>query len=136
MKTRDDIKLARFKEAYLAMVRCARYRPGAPSDGLGNIYLSARELRDPVRLDEEAAGYAEEFYAEEDTDTFFVGCSDFETNQAFVWTIEAARCLAAGAFGKPTALKLLEMAIAEIKRRNRDRYTRTKARTRHELSIG
>src|SRR5262249_53301790 len=91
-------KLTRFKEAYLRMARNARYRPNAPGDGLGNIGLSAEDLRDPVRLDEEAVAYAEKFCTEEDKDTFNIGCSDFETNRAFVWTIEAARCLAAGIF--------------------------------------
>jgi hypothetical protein len=52
-------KLTRFKEAYLGMARRARYRPGAPGDGCGNIVLSDEDLRDPVRLDEEAVAYAE-----------------------------------------------------------------------------
>jgi hypothetical protein len=51
-----------------------------------------------------------------DTDKFLIGCSDFETNRAFVWTIEAARNLASGTDGDQTAITLLEMAIKEIRR--------------------
>jgi hypothetical protein len=89
-------KLARFKEAYLRMAQDARYRPGAPGDGLGNICLSIEEQRDPLRLDREAATYAAEFCAEEDTD-------------------KLARCLASGLGGESLALKLLEMAADDIK---------------------
>src|SRR6516162_7387943 len=110
----DGLKLARFKEAYLRMAQDARYRPSAPSDGVGNIGLSAKELCNPARLDREAAAYAAAFCAEEDKGAFHIGCSDFETNRAFIWAIEAARCLASGILGEPHALRLLQMAIADV----------------------
>jgi len=131
----NGLKLARFKEAYLEMARQARYRPMALSDGWGNILLSAKELRDPTQLDTEATTYAEDFCAEEDTDSFNIGCSDFETNRAFVWTIEAARCLAAGVFGKAAAHMLLKMAITEIERKAARPSTSTKPRAQHGLPI-
>lgn len=40
-------------------------------------------------------------------------CSDFQTNKV-IWTIEAARCLAAGA--NEEAIKLLRMAATEVAR--------------------
>jgi hypothetical protein len=46
-----------------------------------------------------------------------IGCSDFETNRAFVWTIEAARFLAGGMVGgerSAMAITLLKMASEEI----------------------
>ncbi len=108
-------KLERFSEAYLLMGERARYRPQAPSDGFGNICLSRDELNDTSRLMKEARDYALAFDAEEDTRQFHIGCSNFTTNRAFVWSIEAARQLAAGGDGDQPALKLLEMATAEVR---------------------
>src|SRR5262245_31327459 len=118
MSGKPDPRWQRFREAYLLMARDARYRPQAPSDGLGNIMLSEKELADEARLELEASSYAIKFMKEEDDDEFFIGCSDFTTNRAFVWTIEAARLLASPDI--PRAIKLLEMAIDEIKREGRD----------------
>jgi hypothetical protein len=56
------------------------------------------------------------FYKEEDTRQFWIGCSNYTTNRAFIWTIEAARVLASGTDGNATAIKLLSMALDEIKR--------------------
>lgn len=105
-----------YHEAYMRMAREARYRPQAPGDGLGNISLSTEELRDPARLYQEAFEYALKFAAEENGLTFCIGCSNFATNRAFVWTIEAARLLASGDDGDRPALKLLEMAAADVRR--------------------
>jgi hypothetical protein len=108
----NDPRLERFAEAYLAMARQARYRPQAPSEGFGNILLTPKQCGDIERLRREAVAYALGFSAEEDERTFWIGCSDFETNRAFVWTIEAARLLAGG---KPVrATRLLNMAVKEI----------------------
>ena len=108
-------KLRRFAEAYVEMWKQARYRPQAPSDGMGNIQLEEEELRDTGRMQREAAAYARRFNAEENKLTFQIGCSDFRTNRAFVWAIEAARQLASGSDGNPFALKLLEMAAREVR---------------------
>jgi hypothetical protein len=110
-----DARVQRFVDAYLAMAKQAKYRPAAPSDGFGNVQLSLEQVRDPERLHRESIQYAVQFLAEEDKDSFWIGCSDFRTNKAFAWTIEAARQLASGMSGNATALKLLEMAAREIR---------------------
>jgi hypothetical protein len=115
----DRPRLERFYEAYLAMAEEARYRPAAPGDGCGHVYLTRAELRDPKQLEEEAVTYAVGFSNEEDTLKFYIGCTNFSTNRAFVWAIEAARNLAGGDAGNKTAIKLLEMAAAEVKRQQR-----------------
>jgi hypothetical protein len=111
-----DARLQRFADAYAAMAREAKYRPQAPSDGFGNIQLSLEQVKDPARLHRESVQYAVQFLAEEDRDSFWIGCSDFRTNKAFMWTIEAARQLASGSSGNETAIKLLEMAAREVRR--------------------
>jgi hypothetical protein len=113
MRTTDP-RLERFRQAYLQMAQQAKYRPQAPSDGFCNILLEPAELCDPDRLWREATEYALQFSAEEDGHSFWIGCSDFRTNRAFAWSIEAARLLAAGDFSRDTALKLLRMAVREV----------------------
>lgn len=103
----------RIREAYLRMVHEARYRPAAPSDGFGYIQLSEEELADPLCLEQEAGEYADRFLKEENGLEFHIGCSNYATNRAFVFTIEAARLLCAGD-GAQHAMKLLQMAIADI----------------------
>jgi hypothetical protein len=108
-------RAVRYANAYLAMAHFAKYRPAAPSDGLGNIQLSKAELDDPRRLKEEALKYARSFSKEEDSHQFRVGCSDFRTNQALIWTIEAARQLCSGGGGNETAAVLLKMALRQVR---------------------
>jgi hypothetical protein len=107
-------KVARFRRAYLRMAREAKYRPQAPSNGFtGDIALTKQQLADPIRLKQEATKYALQFNAEEDTLRFQLGCSDFPTNMAFVWTVEAARALCGA---RPDlAFDLLLMAVKEIR---------------------
>jgi hypothetical protein len=101
----------RYKNAYLASARF--YRPGAPGDGMGAIYLTPKELDDPAQLRREAQQYAAKFATEKDShDGFVIGCSDFRTNKAFFSIIEAARLLAGG--GNDEAERLLRMALKEI----------------------
>jgi len=107
----------RIREAYLQMAETARYRPQAPSDGLGNIELSPEELEDSERLAREASEYAVAFVNEEDTRQFHIGVSNYATNRAFVYTIEAARALCSGKSW--LALRLLEMAIEDVKQAER-----------------
>lgn len=107
-------KLQRFYEAYLMMAERAHYRPAAPSDGFGNIQLTLEQVRDDYRLQREAVAYALEFDKEEDTNSFWIGCSDYKTNRAFVWSIEAARLLASGDTDDK-AIVLLEMALEEVR---------------------
>jgi hypothetical protein len=104
--------LERFKEAYLTMAKKARYRPAAPGDGVGGISLSDEQLADPVRLDKEAEKYAVAFRKQEESRNFHIGLSNFSTNRAFVYAIEAARSLAG--VQDELARELLLMALAEI----------------------
>jgi len=103
----------RFKEAYLRMAKEARYRPGAPGDGMGHVDLSPAQLKDSARLDDAALRYAAKFRAEEDSRKFWIGCSEFATNRAFMFTIEAARALAGN--HRALALDLLKLAIDDVK---------------------
>jgi hypothetical protein len=93
------------------------YRPQAPGDGFGNLCLSREEVTNQERLEHEAAEYAIAFDKEENTRAFNIGVSNFDTNRAFIWTIEAARCLAGGA--DDVALKLLKLAMADVKNAKR-----------------
>jgi hypothetical protein len=87
---------------------------------MGSIFLSEREAADPARLHSEAAQYASDFLREEGEGKFFIGCSDFNTNRAFVWTIEAVRLLAIGEQGRRKAVVLLQMAIEDVERTIRE----------------
>jgi hypothetical protein len=118
--------IRRFAEAYMAMAQQAHYRPATPGDGCGGINLSAQQFRDPQRLSAEAQDYAVEFLEEEQQMRFRIGCSDFRTNRALVYTIEAARLLCGGLVGDLYAIKLLNMALTEIK-------TETKSKRRAGL---
>jgi hypothetical protein len=102
----------RVYEAYLAMADRARYRPAAPSDGWGNIQLTKKQIYDRRRLTKEAVAYANRFIVEEDGGAFNIGVSNFRTNRALVYVIEAARCLCGGA--DDVAATLLKMASDEI----------------------
>ena len=115
MGATKQIEHDRVCKAYVQMARNAKYRPQAPSDGLGSILLSKEELEDRQRLSNEASDYADRFFKEEDTLQFHIGCSDYETNRALVYTIEAARLLCAGGPSRLRALKLLEMAVEDVK---------------------
>jgi hypothetical protein len=97
----------RICEAYQKMAGEALYRPAASGP------LSAEELADPDRLAKEASEYASHFINQEDKLYFRIGVSNFRTNRALVYTIEASRLLCSGTEDK-RALKLLEMAIADI----------------------
>ena len=97
--------------AYRRMASEARYRPTAPSDGMGNITVPQEELN----LDLEAFEYAGRWWAEEDNSDFYIGCCNFPTRVATIFAIEAARLMCSGVMDK-AALKLLEMAALELKR--------------------
>src|SRR5260370_40836770 len=109
---RHENEHQRIREAYLKMAEEAHYRPAAPSDGFGSTYLSNEELSDSNRLEEEASGYATAFINEEDRVRFRIGVSNFKTNRALVYTIEAARLLCGSDDAR--AMKLLNMAIEDI----------------------
>lgn len=104
----------RIVQAYERMAAEAHYRPKAPGDGFGGIFLDADELADKGRLRDEAVKYAKHFLKEEDGFDFWIGISCFKTVRASVYTIEAARCLCAGSDSEELARKLLKMAIKEL----------------------
>jgi hypothetical protein len=129
-------EFSRFRQAYLAMAKQANYRPAAPIDASGKVTLSVEELVDPERLAydaeaavsyaaevwagriwrEEAVSYANEFLDEKNTQRFWIrGGSHWDHHRALVYTIEAARQLNSGADGADSAIRLLEMALAEAK---------------------
>jgi hypothetical protein len=105
INTRQQIE-----STYKAMATKAKYRPAAPSDGMGNITAMLAELN----LPKEAAQYAADWWKEEDALTFRVGCCDHPTRPATIFAIEAARNMCAGVGGRATALRLLKMAVAEL----------------------
>jgi hypothetical protein len=111
-----------YADAYIRMATEAHYRPAAPGDGFGGIYLDADQLADPSRLQAEALDYAKRFEAEEDTCQFQIGCCDFSNNRAFVYTIEAARLLCSGIGGHEPARKLLMMAEREVEKHLKEQY--------------
>jgi hypothetical protein len=108
----EDPRFDRYREAYLAMAERALYRPQAPGDGCGNVYLDETAAKDPVRLADEADRYAAFFLRQDKAVDYVIGCPAFQFNRAFCWTIEAAGMLCSP--DPARARKLLEMAIAEI----------------------
>ena len=107
-------KLMRFAQAYLMMAD-AKYRPAAPSDGCGNIQLTSNQYAAKNCLYLEAVTYAMKFASVEDGDmNFHIGCSNYNTNRAFVFCIEAARLLAGSSAGDEYAARLLRLALDEI----------------------
>lgn len=114
-----DSEFTRFKQAYLAMVETAKYRPFAPSDGLGGIYLDEEELADPERLAKEAAEYAKEFQNTIVKRDWSLGVPNYTTNRALVYAVEAAKCMNAG-MDHP-AKQLLQLALREVEESIADR---------------
>jgi len=96
--------------AYRRMAREARYRPAAPSDGLGNITLPEEELD----LDAEARAYAANWWRCEDEHTWTLGCANYEDRPTMILALEAARLCCSGAASRPFARRLLEMALEEL----------------------
>jgi hypothetical protein len=111
-------RLARFAEAYVRMAEVGDYRPQAPGDGVGGVYLTPEQCADPALLAKEAVAYARRLSAEEDTGSYRIGCTNFSSNRAFVWTIEAARSLCGAA--DDVAIELLTMALAEVRAEGRN----------------
>jgi hypothetical protein len=117
---RHEAEHKRIVEAYLKMAEEAKYRPAAPGDGMGNVYLTAEEIADPDILQKEAVKYADEFLREEDLH-FTIGVSDFSTNRALVYTVEAARALCG--VNHDLASTLLKMAAEETRAAKKERGT-------------
>jgi hypothetical protein len=110
----SEWRFNRYREAYLEMARRARYRPGAPSDGMGHIDMTDEDFHDLRILNREAAKYALEFLKEDDAMEYDMGCPDGAVNKAFFYAIETARLLCGGRGSEKPAIELLKMAIEEI----------------------
>lgn len=113
----DEMK-ERYKQAYM-MMAAVGYRPAAPSDGWGNIQLSADELKDEQRLQQEAAKYADNFIEEEYTRKFHIGCAGMENARMFALAIEAARQFCSHD-GAKWAVKLWKMIGKEMDKRPKE----------------
>ncbi len=98
------------EDAYRRMALEVHYRPAAPSDGFGNITIPVDELD----LDAEAAQYAHEWWAQEDTGSFTIGCADYPTRKAMIYALEAARLCCAGGNSPEFAERLLRLALQEL----------------------
>ena len=96
--------------AYKPMASKAKYRPSAPSDGLGNIPVPEKELN----LEREFQQYAHRWWGDEDKCSFLIGCCDFKTRRPTIYAVEAARLMCGGRSGNSYALKLLKMAVKEL----------------------
>jgi hypothetical protein len=94
--------------AYRRMAGRARFRPGAPSDGFGNITVPEAELD----VDAECRDYAVRWAREEDSLHFFIGCCNFSTREATVYLIEAARALCGA--NNDLARDLLKLVAGEL----------------------
>jgi len=102
----------RFYQAYLMMAKEPNYRPAAPGDGMGNTYLTKTQAAEGEHLSREARTYAARLRLEEDSRQFMIGCSNYESNRAFVFVIEAARALC-GVYDD-LGLDLLKMPVKEL----------------------
>jgi hypothetical protein len=105
----SNIVIEQAASAYLKMDKQAKYRPGAPSDGFGNITGHGN-------LHKEAYVYGEQWDKSEETFEYFIGCGDSQTREALIFTVEAAKNLCAGRLGDHVALKLLKMAVRELEK--------------------
>ena len=103
-------ELKQIVDSYKRMAVVSRYRPGAPSDGLGNVVVPLEDLD----LEQEALQYAATWNAEENAREFHVGVCNFPTRPATIFAIEAARNMC-GAEDQ-LALRLLRMAVSELER--------------------
>src|SRR5262249_56048897 len=105
------------RQAYLEMAPF--YRPEAPNDGWGRIELSAEELRDFDRLDQEARDYALAFVGQDETARFRIsGRPHHPINPVAIWALQAPYLLCPGEAAHPTPAQLLRLALKEIERFN------------------
>jgi hypothetical protein len=91
--------------AYRRMATEANYRPGAPSDGVGNI-------TGPLNLAREIEIYTERWRRDEDAQIFRVGCASFKDRETLIFIVEAARELCG--VNHEIAAQLLRMAVANL----------------------
>jgi hypothetical protein len=89
---------------YRLMAGKGRYRPAAPSDGFGHITVPVRELS----MDAEIMDYAAQWWGEEESREWHLGCPTFDLRPAMVLAVEAARACCGG--DRELAARLLDLA--------------------------
>jgi hypothetical protein len=94
-------KFDRYLDAYLTMHRKTKW---------GGTHWSL-----PIPIEERAHKNALDFYEVDETSMeHYIGCTDWITSRAAIYAIEAVRALNGGSDTAPDALKLLELAVAEV----------------------
>jgi hypothetical protein len=113
MKPCYDTFIEPFTEAYKAMSLYVKYRPQAPSDGMGSLLMTKKEIENPDILDLEAKAYAREL-AECDYELEWTlhGCLDYKCAKVFVYIFNAATLCFSGEIN--LVKKLLQLALLEI----------------------
>ena len=101
----NKTEFERIVEAYKEVASKTGYRRMYGGDGL--------DLDEPKILEREAQQYAKEFMKQEDDLLFHIGVSNWSTNRALVYVIEAARALCGA--DNERANTLLKMATDEMK---------------------
>ncbi|MEO9246810.1 hypothetical protein ABDK96_03860 [Citricoccus nitrophenolicus] len=100
-------------KAYLRMAREVRYRPAAPSDGMGNITVPI----DQLDLNAEVVKYVHSWLPDgKDIHEHHTGIPNYEDQAAFVYLIEAARILCGG--DRRPALGLVKLALEDLEARS------------------
>lgn len=105
----DDIR-EQVETAYRRMAEEARYRPAAPSDGMGGITVPAEELS----LDKEARDYADRWWKNEWGDDYQIGIPNYPTRAGMVYALELARLCCSGSDAIPHALAVARLAVKEL----------------------
>lgn len=109
-----DNLVERFETTYKLMASKARYRPAAPSDGIGNITVPMADLD----LDQEAADWATAWLTwRENQILAVVGCASYEQRAILAVVIEAASCIC-GMANRP-AILLLRLAADLLEKQGR-----------------
>lgn len=93
---------------YKRMARVARYRPGAPSDGMGNIVVPIKDLD----IKSESREFVTDYMSEENTGTFDIGYANFEDRPTLMLTVEAARAICGG--NLTLVARLLRLALEDV----------------------
>ena len=116
----------RFAEAYQIMTKKVKYRPEAPSDGVGNIELNEDEINDDGILIEEALRYASKLKQEDDEAKFTLyGCTNWEYNRLFVYLLNASQLCCSNSEALLFIKRLLSAALdetAKIEEERKHRY--------------
>lgn len=108
----NDDRIRLIRDAYLRMATA--YRPGAPSDGFGQVLLDDNERTDPVRLEMEAWFEAARWYDDDERMEFTVhGCPDYRNIVAMWLALQAAQVCCGGSHFR-IIRRLLELAIEAL----------------------